>query len=229
MITNLVNNVQAQIIRRNELEKRQENKKDIAESYQKLVNISQLLRETIASFQLIKPRLTDNQVTEATGQIRAIHIKLKESHEKFTTQFRQIRELMAIEKSVQDLQSFLNQAWASYVLIQTRPHFDLLDLVENLPEVSIQGGIVTPVRQRLQAHSNKLPRRETHLTQFDADLQALQNSLANLSGLDLAVTEFLRRVQKGTASVADLTDEVLAWCQENERARVFKISFRQTR
>lgn len=229
MLISLVSNIQTQLTRRNELEQRRDNRNNIADSYQKLMAISKLLRETVASFHLIKPRLTDVQTAEVVRQLQIINDKLKESREKFVNEYRQVQKLSAVEKLVQDLQSFLARSWSSYVLAQTQPHFDLLNLVEKLPEVTIQGGTIAPLRQRLQLASSQLPQRESRLTQFDVDLQSLQNSLANLSGLSAEVTEFLRRVQKGAASVADLTDEVLAWCRDNERAGAFKISFGQAR
>jgi len=229
MIVTLANGIQAQISRRNELEQRRENRKNIADSYQKLSATSKLLQETIASFQLVQPRLTNDQIDEVKRKLQNIQNRLKESREEFITEYRQVQRLSAVEKLVQDLQSFLARSWASYVLEQTQPHFDLLNLVEKLPEVTIQGNTITPLRQRLQSASNQLPQKVTRLAQFDSDLQALQNSLTNLSGLSAEVTEFLRRIQKGTASVADLTDEALAWCRENERAGAFKISFGQAR
>jgi len=229
MIVSLANDIQAQISRRNELEQRRDNRSNIADSYQKLSVTSKLLQETIVSFQLIRPRLTNDQIAEVMRQIQIIQSKLKESREKFLTEYRQVQRLNAVEKLVQDLQGFLAHSWASYVLERTRPHFDLLNLVENLPEVTVQGNTIALLRQRLQSASSQLPQRETYLVQFDANLQALQSSLTNLSGLSADVTEFLRRIQKGNASVADLTDEVLAWCRENERAGAFKISYRQAR
>lgn len=229
MIVNLTSNLHAQIIRRNELEQRRDNGIAIEASYQKLTEVRKLLQETAASFHLIQPRLTDDQIAEAVRQLRVINNKLKESREKFMSQYRQIRELAWIEKLVQELKSFLEPAWASYVIVQIQPHFELLNLVEKLPEVTVQGGTLAPLRQRLESASSKLPQRTSHLTQFDADLQTLQSSLANLSGLSSEVTEFLHRIQKGTASITDLTDKVLAWCRENERAGAFKISFGQAR
>ncbi len=229
MIVTLANDIQAQISRRNELEQRRDNRNNIADSYQKLNATSKLLQETIISFQLIQPRLTNDQIGEVMRQLQNIQKRLKESREKFITEYRQVKSLSTIEKLVQDLQSFLERSWTSYVLEQTQPHFDLLNLVEQLPELTVQGNTIAPLRQRLQSASSQLPHRESHLTQFDADLKTLRSSLANLSGLNAEVTEFLHRIQKGTASVADLTDEVLAWCRENERAGAFKISFGQAR
>lgn len=229
MIIALANTVQTQITRRNELEQRRDNRKDITDSYQKLTEISKLLQGTVANFHLIQSRLRNDQIAEVMRQLQHIQNKIKESREKFANEYRQAQKLGVVEKLVQELQSFLARAWASYVMAQTQPHFDLLNLVEKLPEVTVKGGTIAPLRQRLQSASSQLPQRESRLIQFDADLQALQNSLANLSGLSAEVAEFLRRVQKGTASVADLTDEVLAWCKENERDRTFKISFEQTR
>lgn len=229
MITTLANTIQTQIAHRNELEQRRDNRNDISDSYQKLREISKLLQEIIISFDLIKPRLTNEQTAEAIKQLQGINNKLHESREKFMSQYRQIRELSWVEKLIQDLKRFLEQAWASYVLVQTQAHFELLNLVQKLPEVTIQGGTPASLREKLHSSSNQLPKKTSQLTQFDADLKALQNSLANLSGLSAEVTEFLRRVQKGTASITDLTDEVLAWCRENERAEAFKISFGQVR
>lgn len=229
MIITLANDIQAQISRRNELEQRRDNRNDISDSHQKLTEISKLLRETITSFHLIKPRLTNEQIAEFMKQLQVINNKLKESREKFLTQYRQIRELNWVEKLVQDLKGFLERAWVSYVMVQTQPHFELLNLVERLPEVTVQGGAPASLREKLHSASSKLPQRTSQLVQFDTDLQMLQNSLANLSGLSAEVAGFLRRIQKGTASIADLTDEVLAWCRENERAGAFMISFGQAR
>jgi hypothetical protein len=229
MIATFADNIQSQITRRNELEQIRDNRKDIADTYQKLKEAGARLRQTVASFSLIKARLTNEQVIEATTRLQTIRDKLKASHEKFAAQYRQVKELDAMGKLIEDLDNFLVQAWASYVLMQTQPHFELLNLVMTLPEVAGQSNTITITQNRLRSASNSLPRKESHLTQFDADLQALQNSLVNLRGLNSSVTNFLHKVQKGTASVADLTDDLLDWCRENERATAFKISFGQAR
>lgn len=225
MIVNLTSNLHAQIIRRNELEQRRDNGIAIEASYQKPQKFASCCRKPQPAFTSFNLDLRMTRIAEAVRQLRVINNKLKESREKFMSQYRQIREFDWIEKLVQELKSFLEPAWASYVIVQIQPHFELLNLVEKLPEVTVQGGTLAPLRQRLESASSKLPQRTSHLTQFDADLQTLQSSLANLSGLSSEVTEFLHRIQKGTASITDLTDKVLAWCRENERAGAFKISF----
>ena len=88
MIITLANDIQTQISRRNELEQRRNNRNNIADSYQKLSTTSKLLQETIASFQLIQPRLTNDQTAEVMGKLQIIQRRLKESREKFPTEFR---------------------------------------------------------------------------------------------------------------------------------------------
>jgi hypothetical protein len=229
MITSLASDTQELIVRRSELEQIQDNKKDIADTHQRVLAVGARLRQTVASFSIIKPCLTSEQAIEATAQLQIIGGKLKGSHEKFPTQYRQVRELDALGRLIEELDSFLTRAWASFVLAETQSHFELLNLVGTLPEVSGQIGTIRSLRDRLQSASGRLPRNESTRAQFESDLLALQNSLANLSGLERDVTEFLRKVQKGTASMSDLTDEILDWCRENERATAFKISFRQIR
>jgi hypothetical protein len=229
MIASLATNIENKIVRRNELEQIRENKQAIADTYRELAEAGARLRQTLTSFDLIRARLTTEQVEEVRRHLQMISERLRTSRERFITQYRQVREISAAGKQIEQLDNFLAQAWASYVLSQTYSQFELLDLVISLPEVNIQGDGITAIRQRLENAQSKLPRRELHLIQFDADLQALQNSLANLSGLDTRVTEFLRRVQKGRASVADLTDDILDWCRANNRATAFKISFGQSK
>jgi hypothetical protein len=229
MITSLANSTQELIIRRSALEQIQDNKRDVADTHQSVTAVGARLRQAVASFGTIKPCLTSEQVIEATTRLQNLGHKLRASHEKFPTQYRQVKELDALGRMIEELDTFLARAWASFVLAETQPHFELLELVATLPEVSGQIGTVRPLRDRLQSASSRLPRNQSNRAQFESDLLALQNSLANLSGLDRDVTEFLRKVQKGTASMSDLTDEILDWCRENERATAFKISFRQIR
>jgi hypothetical protein len=229
MITVLAHQIQTHISRRNELEQRHDNRKNIAETYQRLREVEVLLRQTITSFNLIKSRLPDEHVEEAVKRLKEISNKVDSSREKFATEYRQIRELNNIESLVNALKDFLAQAWASYVLTQTHAPLELLKLVETLPEVKVQINTISSIQESLLAASNTLPRRESTLVRFDTDLQSLTNSLANLSGLAPEVTGFLRKVQRGTASIADLTDEILLWCREKDRATAFNISFGQTR
>lgn len=229
MITALAQQIQTQISYRNTLEQRRDNRKSIADTYQKLAEVEKILRQAIVSFNLIRSRLTNEQVEEAIKQLQTIISKLKASQEKFTDEYRQIRDLNSLENLVNTLNDFLGRAWASYALEQTQTPFELLKLVETLPEVRGQIAIIRTIQEDLYVASSTLPRRESSLDKFDKDLQSLREYLANLRGLAPEVIAFLRKVQRGTASVADLTDEFLQWCQENERATAFKISFGQTR
>jgi hypothetical protein len=43
--------------------------------------------------------------------------------------------------------------------------------------------------------------------------------------LDPAISDFLNIVFNGEATLADLSDEILAWCRQGNRARTFKITF----
>ena len=229
MIVTLAHNIQSQINCRNELEQIRDNKKNIADTYQVLEEVSALLSQAITSFNLIKPLLTDEQVAQIIAEIQAIDKRLKTSHTKFTTKHRQVKELNSLKTLVQNLNKSLERGWYSYASAKTYPHFELLKLVEQLPEVTEQITTIAPLQKKLQSAPGKLPRRTSDLDQFKKELQLLQDSLVNLSTLNSEVTQFLRKVQKGSASIADLTDDVLAWCRENERAATFKINFGQNK
>ena len=225
MIVDLAEKTRAKITRRNELEQIKENKQNIDATAISLKGVSDSLVHTITSLILIKPLLTEEQMWEIVSQIRTIDRRIKASREKFADQPRQVQQLASLKKIIEDLNTFLKQAWASYAYTRIRPKFELFNLVEQMPEVAGQMTAISPIKRNLEAAPSKLPQNVSEIERFERDIKALDDSLGNLKDLPTEVTQFLYKVQNNTATIADLSDDVLTWCRkEDERAAVFKIT-----
>jgi chromosome segregation ATPase len=230
MIVDLTENVRIQIARRNELERIRDNQQIIADTAQALSSVRDALVPYITSLNLVRSCLTEEQIEEGVKKIETINTRLKRSHEKFAAQERPVRELNSLKGLVEELQDFLKQAWASYAYTKTQLQFELFNLVGQLPEVAEHMATIAPIKRNLETAPNKLPRTASDLEKFESELEALQDSLGNIEGLNSEITQFLYKVQNKTATVADLTDDVLPWCRENsEREAAFLITLGRSR
>jgi hypothetical protein len=67
-------------------------------------------------------------------------------------------------------------------------------------------------------------RTAQQLAEFDARTAQLQTKLSELEGLSPAIIAFLKAVLDQKATIADLSDEVLAWCRQAGRDHSFRIT-----
>lgn len=190
-----------------------------------LTKLNQQLISFDQNYRRIAERIAPEHVLAAQNTISNILNELQELHREFAKQRHQVTALGKIAESLKWLEKQVQQAWSIYADQQTRPHKELFELVQHLPEIKRQNHTINSHLRQLETHQQTWPSSDSKLADFDDHLDELSNLLANLSGLAPTIRAFLERVRDGKFTVADLDEEILAWCQQDNRGQAFKITF----
>jgi len=162
--------------------------------------------------------LRDIQSIEIPKLLKSV----QNSHTKFSQdrERRQVVALRDIASRLQVLVQKIDGLWKNYAENILKPYFELLGLVQFLPEVIEQEAILNGLKNRLEHRVSVPPRTQSELATFDDTLSQM-----NLESLPLEVKNFLRKAHDHQATIADMTDEVIRWCRQGEHAKVFRIGF----
>jgi chromosome segregation ATPase len=226
MIVSIAQDIQKKIARQNELTNIRDNQKNIEDTHKELKQVKKSLREFVTLYQVLHERLDVARKASIIVKAAKIQEKINFLHKQFASKPRQVKELRDLKSQIKQLTQQVEAAWKLYANEQVKPHFDLLKLVKQLPEIARQADAIHRLQDQLRVAINKPPNSGDALKQFDRNHQALKGHLANLSDLDPNVRTFLNKALQGQATIADLSLEILAWCRQEGRAQAFKISFK---
>lgn len=190
-----------------------------------LAKLNQQLISFDQNYRRVADRIAHEYVLAAQNEISNTLSVLQELHREFAKQRHQVTSLGKIAESLKWLEKQVQQAWSVYADQQTKPHKELFELVQHLPEIKRQNHTINSHLRQLETHQQTWPSNDSELADFDDHLDELSNLLANLSGLAPTIRAFLEKVRDGKFTVADLDEEILAWCQQDNRGQAFKITF----
>ncbi len=225
MLVSQAQSVQKQLEALKKLEEDEKTRKDMEATYGELQQLSAILRPLVALYHLIHHRLDAEKNTYLAAQVRQIDGRIETSQREFSQQRRQVKPLQENKRQVEELGRDVEAAWKIYAEDQVNPLVELLKLVRRLPEVKVQLGKLDSQKQYLEQFTDRSPKNQQELAEFDQKLQLLSKQLSALN-LETEIRDFLDSVLKNEATLADLSDEILTWCRQGDRARIFKITFR---
>lgn len=174
---------------------------------------------------LIQRRLIESELRIIQMGLEDCSSRLLRSATQFEDQQRQGQELQSIQRWIEEQYSILQQAWKRYARERVSKPIELHTLVYYLPEVVAQQDRYSTLRQKLEDYKEKAPTSARQLQEFDQSLEQFTSLLSGIEGLSEAVKTFLLRTVSGTATLADVTDEVLQWCRQGKHAQAFSIQF----
>lgn len=200
-----------------------------AQSVEDTVQALTLLRETATrlqtSLQLLGQRCPAPEIAAARRSSERCATQLTRSAEQFVTQPRQKSDVQAIHIHAQKALEGMQRAWQTYAIACMHEPFDLYRLVASLPEVVARQATYDELQRQLRAAGATMPTSDQQLQAFDQALAQFKRLLHEIEGLSAEVRAFLLKTLDGTASLADVGDEVLQWCRQGRRARTFAVRF----
>jgi len=202
-----------------------EEAKVISEMLSTLAEVEKSARQLTSLYALAHASLRNEDVQGFTAGISKLVGDITISHENLPYEHRQVPQLNAILKKMKVLVTDIESAWKKYATEQVAPSLELLKLVKQLPEVHSQEQEFQDLRTRLQSFIEQPPVITTGLSAFDNTLQELKQRLAHLDGLNAEVRMFLFKVQNGTATLSDMTEEIYQWCRQGQHATAFQVKF----
>lgn len=198
---------------------------DIQKTREALESLKEQMIRLRTLLQLIQTRLIESELRLIQTGLEDCSSRLLRSAEQFENQQRQGQELQSIQKRIEEQYSILQQAWKRYARERVSKPIELHTLVYYLPEVVAQQARYSALRQKLEDYKEKAPVSAKQLQEFDQSLEQFTSLLGSIEGLSEAVKTFLLKTLSGTATLADVTNEVLQWCRLGEHARAFSIQF----
>lgn len=225
MIVALAERVREQNTRRGRLEQAHTEANHIKATLQELEKLAPKLNRLVDSYELVATRLAVEDRTRFRQSFTELLGKTGNSHANFAMQRQQAATLTKLSSSVEAEQQVLEQAWRRAAEQEVGPLIEILAPLEYLPELQAVGGDLAHLKRQLRDRTQHVPQSNLELKEFDADVQRLRGYLSRVDGLSPDIVSFLRKVMAGTATLADVTDVVVAWSRQSGHAAVFKISF----
>jgi hypothetical protein len=229
MIVELARSIQEKQFQKGQLDIAALARNDIEATRTALMRLQKAFVGLAQSYSLLRDRLPPTFAALLREQLSDIAKEVHKSSLNFEENSRQVTALDKISDRIAKLASSIRDSWAAHATALMRPYTELLALVGSLPEIVAQEESLRLLLSRLTDLSAMLPQSASQIAAFDNDLHQLSAQLAELENLAPEVKSFLRKVVDGQATVADLSPEVLAWCQDHSHASTFTISFRQRR
>lgn len=186
----------------------------IASTREQLEAIEPRIRESVGIFVLIGNRLRVEDRERFDARIEQLAGMIRKSRNEFEQERRQVRRLGETEGMAVSIIRELDTAWRGACDLQVQPFRDLLVLVGRLQVVAAQTQALRGALRDLEKLTEVAPRDASQLAQFDRRLCEVERQAQAFVGLPAAVQEFLRRVTLETATLEDLTPDVVDWLRE---------------
>lgn len=225
MIVSLSESIYRDLDRVDELTNILKNTGAVKDTLLGIVKVLELVQHFDALLSLLQQRLPSENTQRLVFRIDSVLQEVKASHKSFETELRQTKQLSSLYTKVQNLVKDVEVLWKIYAQNQTEQPFELLKLVLHLPEMQTQYGTLTSLQTRLVYFFDNPPLTTTQLSDFDQIMQQLTQHLERIEGLDAEITRFLQKTLNKQATLADLTENILQWCQQGKHADAFAIRF----
>jgi chromosome segregation ATPase len=229
MIVTLSRTICQQLEESGRLEQQQNEVKNIQATLDTLNKLKSTIHDFRIRYQAICSRIPPENVEYIQQQATTLVQEIETSRNNFANNRRQVPALSKTEKAIKKMMQDIEAQWKSYANDQIKPLAETLTLIRALPEIARQEEAINSLLTRLRTLAKTLPSSYAELTEFDTTHQQLERRLATLEGLSPAIHEFLQKVQHGTATLNDLSNDILDWCRQGDHASTFTISFRRNK
>lgn len=218
--------VRALLAEVNELQRAASEAEDLQETLDALSTVHDALQAVRQTHDRIADRLSLEENRRLTAMFVQLLEKVWASREDFEQRSRQAVKLRPVDSGATEFAHQLDGAWKTYAHERSFRYAELSALVESLPEMQTKVATLRTYRNRLRELAEHAPISDRELAEFDQKLQQFRLELDRIEGLTPAIVQFLRKVSYGTATLADLSDEVLTWCRSAGRANSFSLQLK---
>ena len=186
--------------------------------------VRSILARWISIFPALESVFDPAQCSDLHERAATLHRRLHESKDKFATDFNQHEALTRIQSEARALEKATAQYWSQYAVARFQAQRELARFARLLPHMQGAMQDINTAVADLQDMAERLPVHPTEIQSFHAKLAHLDTLLRDLRGMDEQQTSFLNRLSRGTATLADVSPDLLEWCQQEELAALLKIS-----
>lgn len=211
-----------------QLEQAQREAADIESTRDALLEVAACIKTLTNATALSDGYLGIEEKDQLRTDLENIAAKARDLHAQFASQRKQVQSLASLRKKVEEAQDTFNTNWRAYAQQQLAPRYELLPLARAFSGATHVTGELAAVHARLRTSSEKAPTSASQLIDFNANIDKLDELLSSFQSSSPAVKTFLLRVLQGKATLADLSLDVLDWCNSANLAAFFRIGIGQT-
>jgi len=198
-------------------------------SLQGVANVLSLLERDLSAwskaYPLIKICLSSSQTELLQQQRLSLGRQLSQARDRFAADYSAPVGLNRIQQSARTLLDDTRLFWKQYAEERIGPLRGQADLARRLPQMQREMVEIDRLYQTLVSMSSRLPQDASDLTRFYGQETQLRQKLSLVEGLSPEQTAFLEKVRRGSATVSDLAEPLLAWCHEQGLAGLLRITF----
>lgn len=226
MIVSTSNKVKELVKQKRQLEKSQEEITDIRETIRGLEQLHGLSNDLQNLYVIIYEDISEGYRLSVKTNTKDFIEQLRSSAKEFLTVRRQTNSLNGISRNLSRLKLDMEASWKLSAGEMLQPYFDLFNLVQQLPEFSAQSVQLFELKRRLSLYKDNIPKNMQEMRDFKQKFERFKIALSSVEGLTPKIQAFLSKVVSGTAVLADMDKEILDWCNQSNRNRVFLIKFK---
>jgi hypothetical protein len=208
----------------NKLQKASEDTQNIEETLAALRDLKSATRDLMSLYDVLRTRLPQEYMQGLDVRLTTLAQRVRSSHQTFDMQRRQAPQLRLIKSDVQSITQDLQNSWRALVSTVLNPAAEIIGIIRVIPDMREPSANLIKLHDQLRAMTLLPLRTPQQVAEFDARAGQLQTLLSELEGISPAVIAFLKTVLDQKATIADLSDEVLAWCRQAGRDRSFRIT-----
>lgn len=226
MIVQLSEKIKGLAEQKREMEKFRNELQNLSLTNSELQTVSSEVNKLKSNYNLIYSRLPETYIANIESRVKEFVKQVKNSRMDFSNERRQTVSLKNITGNIRELNTNLAASWKIAADILLKPYFELYDLVRQLPDFQSKSAELSLLKNRLDYFKNNMPVDIKEMRQFDQILESFKLTLASIQGLTQDIQSFLTKVVNHTATISDLNEEIVAWCNQADRGKVFQIQFR---
>lgn len=180
----------------------------------------QALENQLADFErryrALSPYLNEVEQTEMQQRIAQIKSALEAQRDALIKDRRAaIRAMNAAEQQLSERVRWLVDLWSPMAQNAYLPYRTLFTILSKFHDLV---PTLAPMREglvELERRASRFPESANEVEDFFQRVQQMETILNNIEGLNEDIRSFLVLATSGTATLAHLTDDALAWCRQH--------------
>ena len=178
-----------------------------------------------SAFPLIRAHLSAGQVEIIRQQSATLAHQLSQARDRFAADYGAPAGFNRTQQAARTLLDDTRMFWKGRAEERVRPLRSQIDLARRLPRMHRDIEEIDRTYRVLIGMCEHLPQSAEEVTLFNDLLAQLQTKLSIVDGLSPEQGVFLEKVQRGNATLDDITEPLLTWCKEESLAGLLKVTF----
>lgn len=174
-------------------------------------------------YPLVEGYFDDGQRLDLRARATYIHRRLQESKNAFGDEYNQHSLLDPLQTRCQQLIETTRSYWQRYAESKLGDLRERARIARQLPDMQPKLQTIETTVAQLEQLARKLPEKKSDIESFHDKIAQLDGALRLMQGINAEQTALLRKLDSGSASLVDISPELLAWCKEAKLAPLLKI------